>query len=215
MNRMSQRGAGRNLDLVQQMPEPRKLTTIPRLALGLQMAAITFGNVHAVRTLPLVAFDMMLGEIRHRRINGFGRYEVLEQQLVTDVCLRARHGHHAVESKTQNVAFDFRHGTTGADEELVNVGLGPRTRRFCRLRHNMILISQRAVDINEYELATSHVAFRHMSNLPKSAYADSPLQRGTKRKIKPAEKGKVLLTPPPVGLADGFRWRRPKRHHTA
>lgn len=134
---MSQRGAGRNLDLVQQMPEPRKLTTIPRLALGLQMAAITFGNVHAVRTLPLVAFDMMLGEIRHRRINGFGRYEVLEQQLVTDVCLRARHGHHAVESKTQNVAFDFRHGTTGADEELVTVGLGPRTRRFCRLRHNI------------------------------------------------------------------------------
>ena len=140
---------------------------------------------------------------------------MLEQQLIADIRLCAGYGNYTVESKIQNVAFDFRHGSTGADEELVTVGLGPRTRRFCRLRHNMILISQRAVDINEYEFATSHVAFRHMSNLPKSAYADSPLQRGAKRKIKPAEKGKVLLTPPPVGLADGFRWRRPKRHHTA
>ena len=44
MNRVPQRRSSRNLYLVQQMPEPRKLTTIPRLALGLQMAAITFGN---------------------------------------------------------------------------------------------------------------------------------------------------------------------------
>ena len=179
------------------------------------MAAITFGNVHAVRTLPLVALDMVFGEIGHRRINGFGRYEVLEQQFAADIRLCAGYGNYTVESKIQNVAFDFRRGTTGTDEELVTVGLGPRTRRFCRLRHNMILISQRAVDINEYEFATSHVAFRHMSSLPKSAYADSPLQGGRREKIKPAEKGKVLLTPPQVGLADGFRWRRPKRHHTA
>ena len=182
MNRVTQRRSSRNLYLVQQMPEPRKLTTIPRLALGLQMAAITFGNVHAVRTLPLVALDMVFGKIGHRRIDGFGRYEVLEQQLISDIRLCAGYGNYTVESKIQNVAFDFRHGSTGADEELVTVGLGPRTRRFCRLRHNMILISQRAVDINEYEFATSHVAFRHMSNLPKSAYADSPLQRGRREK---------------------------------
>ena len=62
MNRVTQRGAGRHVNLVQQMPEPRKLTAIPGLALRLQMAAITFGNVHAVRTLPLVAFDMMFGK---------------------------------------------------------------------------------------------------------------------------------------------------------
>ena len=106
---------------------------------------------------------------------------MLEQQPVSDIRLSARHGNHAIETEVEDAAFDFRHGSTGADEELVTVGLGPRTRRFCRLRHNMILISQRAVDINEYEFATSHVAFRHMSNLPKSAYADSPLQRGEEK----------------------------------
>ena len=37
------------------------------------MAAVTFGNVHAVRALPLVALDMMFGKIGHRRIDGFGR----------------------------------------------------------------------------------------------------------------------------------------------
>ena len=140
MNRMSQPGAGRNLDLVQQMPEPRKLTTIPRLALGLQMAAITFGNVHAVRTLPLVAFDMMLGEIRHRRINCLGRYEVLEQQLIANIRLRAGYGNYTVESKIQNAAFDFWHGATGADEELVAVGLGLFASDFGRFGYDVVFV---------------------------------------------------------------------------
>ena len=140
MNRMSQRGAGRNLDLVQQMPEPRKLTTIPRLALGLQMAAITFGNVHAVRTLPLVAFDMMLGEIRHRRINCLGRYEVLEQQLIANIRLSARHGNHAIETEVEDAALDFRHGTPGADEELVAVGLGLFASDFGRFGYDVVFV---------------------------------------------------------------------------
>ena len=67
---------------------------------------------------------MMLGEIRHRRIDRFGRYKVLEQQPVTDVRLRAGYGDYAVESEVKNAAFDFRYGTASADEQLVAIGLG-------------------------------------------------------------------------------------------
>ncbi len=66
---------------------------------------------------------------------------MLEQQLIADIRLCAGHGNYTIETEIENVAFDFRHGSTGADEELVTVGLGPFAQRFCRLRHDMILIS--------------------------------------------------------------------------
>ncbi len=142
---------------------------------------------------------MVFGKIGHHRIDGFGRYEVLEQQLIADIRLCAGYGNYTVESKIQNVAFDFRHGSTGADEELVTVGLGPRTRRFCRLRHNMILISQRAVDINEYEFATSHVAFRHMSTSPSQLTLTAP-SRGGEEKNKTCRKRKSTADTSPSRL---------------
>ena len=49
---------------------------------------------------------------------------MLEQQPVSDIRLSARHGNHAIETEVEDAAFDFRHGTPGADEELVAVGLG-------------------------------------------------------------------------------------------
>ena len=47
---------------------------------------------------------------------------MLEQQPVSDIRLSARHGNHAIETEVEDAAFDFRHGTPGADEELVAVG---------------------------------------------------------------------------------------------
>ena len=73
---------------------------------------------------------MVFGKIGHRRIDGFGRYEVLEQQLIADIRLCAGYGNYTVESKIQNVAFDFGTDRPVQMEELVTVGLGPRTRRF-------------------------------------------------------------------------------------
>ena len=49
---------------------------------------------------------------------------MLEQQPVSDIRLSTRHGNHAIETEVEDAAFDFRHGTPGADEELVAVGLG-------------------------------------------------------------------------------------------
>ena len=40
---------------------------------------------------------MMLGKIRHRRIDRFRRGEMLEQQPVSDIRLSTRHGNHAIE----------------------------------------------------------------------------------------------------------------------
>ena len=83
---------------------------------------------------------MMLGKIRHRRIDRFRRDEMLEQQPVSDIRLSARHGNHAIETEVEDAAFDFRHGTPGADEELVAVGLGLFASDFGRFGYDVVFV---------------------------------------------------------------------------
>ena len=85
---------------------------------------------------------------------------MLEQQPVSDIRLSTRHGNHAIETEVEDAAFDFRHGTPGADEELVAVGLGLFAHADSgRLRYDVVFVGQGAVDIDEYEFAVGHVAF--------------------------------------------------------
>ena len=83
---------------------------------------------------------MMLGKIRHRRIDRFRRDEMLEQQPVSDIRLSARHGNHAIETEVEDAAFDFWHGTPGADEELVAVGLGLFASDFGRFGYDVVFV---------------------------------------------------------------------------
>ena len=63
-----------------------------------------------------------------------------EQQPVSDIRLSTRHGNHAIETEVEDAAFDFRHGTPGADEELVAVGLGLFASDFGRFGYDVVFV---------------------------------------------------------------------------
>ena len=65
---------------------------------------------------------------------------MLEQQPVSDIRLSARHGNHAIETEVEDAALDFRHGTPGADEELVAVGLGLFASDFGRFGYDVVFV---------------------------------------------------------------------------
>ena len=196
----AQRGSGRDLDLVDQVPEAREFAAVPRLALRLQVPAVPLGDVHAVRALPLVACDAVLAEVRHRRVHGLGRHEMAEQQSVADVRLRAGHGDHAVEAQIEDAALDLRHGSPGADEQLVAVPLSALARLARRIRHEVTLVRQRAVYVDEHQFACDHCA------LPSAI----PSFRRLRRPMPPPQ---PPLPPPSPSEYTSPRSRSPDRGH--
>ena len=104
---------------------------------------------------------------------------MLEQQPVSDIRLSARHGNHAIETEVEDAAFDFWHGTPGADEELVAVGLGLFASDFGRFGYDVVSSARvPSISMNTSLLLVVIGYLVTRLDLPQSAYADSPSREG-------------------------------------
>ena len=78
---------------------------------------------------------------------------MFEQCAAVDVRPRPGDRDHAIEAEAEDALLDFHERPAGADEQQMPVALGLPARVDGRLRHMMVLVGQRAIDIDEHELA--------------------------------------------------------------